>query len=85
MKNHKVWVAKYDGKHIHIERNKRIPRKLKKFITIIYKSVGDDYSSYVICSPTYQRYLQSFEEFAYSVKESIDGALPTEIQSTPGA
>jgi hypothetical protein len=69
----KVWSAKYDGKQIHIENNKRVPRKLKKVLRVIFESLGDNYNGYVIVSPTYYQILQKYEEIANSIKDNIDG------------
>jgi len=48
------WVTMYDGKHIHIVGAKRLPRKRKKLVTIIYQCLPNDKSrEYLVTSPKY--------------------------------
>lgn len=48
------WVTMYDGKNIHITGAKRLPRKRKKLVTIIYQCLPNDKSrEYSVTSPKY--------------------------------
>jgi len=47
----KLWVAKISNKKIHLEYNKRVPRKKKKFIKDIFKLAGDASGDIVLVSP----------------------------------
>lgn len=48
------WFTNYDGKHIHIVGAKRLPRKRKKLVTIIYQCLPNDKSrEYFVTSPKY--------------------------------
>jgi len=48
------WFTNYDGKHIHIVGAKRLPRKRKKLVTIIYQCLPNDKSrEYFLTSPKY--------------------------------
>jgi hypothetical protein len=48
------WVTMYDGRSIHITGAKRLPRKRKKLVTILYQCLPNDKSrEYLVTSPKY--------------------------------
>jgi hypothetical protein len=68
------WVTTYDGQHIHIAGAKRLPRKKKKLVTIIYQCLPNDKSrEYLVTSP---KYIDRVEKQLVE-KKSNDGSVST--------
>jgi len=68
------WFTKYDGKHIHIVGAKRLPRKRKKLVKIIYQCLPNDKSKeYFVTSP---KYVDRVEKQLVE-KKSNDGSVST--------
>jgi hypothetical protein len=69
----KFWAASYNGKQIHIEYNKRISRKLKKTVKVIFDALGDEYKGYVVVSPNYLQALKAYEDIYKSLSAATNG------------
>jgi len=68
------WVTTYDGQHIHIAGAKRLPRKKKKLVTIIYQCLPNDKSrEYLVTSP---KYIDRVEKQLVE-KKNNDGSVST--------
>lgn len=44
------WTATHNGKHLHIEHAERLPRKTKKFISLVFEATGDRARDFVMVS-----------------------------------
>jgi hypothetical protein len=45
-----VWSVTHNGKHLQIEHAKRLPRKTKKFISLVFEGAGDMAKGFVMVS-----------------------------------
>jgi hypothetical protein len=48
--NSGLWSVTSDGKHVHVHVAKRLPRKTKKWVSLIFEGAGDKATQFVVLS-----------------------------------
>ena len=81
---YKIWAVRYNGKRMHVMYATRLPRKLKKFIKMLFDMMEDRYDDFLVVSPSFGEMTEewvSTSSFLANVKnESFknSGPLPNE-------
>lgn len=45
------WAVTHDGRRMHVEHAKRLPRKTKKWVGLLFEGLGDRSTEVVVVSP----------------------------------